>query len=125
MRQLEKLSAKRIDKLGLGRHNDGNGLYLRITDRGKNWIFRYQIAGWQRDLSLGGFPGVSLAQARKAADEARGMLKGVIPKDPLDARKARKDTLRAERAKRITFKAAAEKYVDAHKAGWRNPKHAA
>ena len=46
------------------------------------------------------------------------MLEG---KDPIDLRKA---TRQAE-AGSLTFRQAAERYIDSHKAGWRNQKHAA
>lgn len=38
------------------------GLVLRINDKGrKDWIVRYRLAGKQRKLSLGSWPGLGLA----------------------------------------------------------------
>ena len=53
-----------------GRYADGHGLYLVIEPSGsRRWEQRLQIRGKRRTLGLGGFPVVSLAQAREAALE--------------------------------------------------------
>ena len=49
-----------------GMHGDGQGLYLNVARGGsKSWILRITVNGQRRDLGLGGFPTVSLAQARQ------------------------------------------------------------
>lgn len=52
---------------------DGAGLSLRVRPDGhRDWLWRYvDEAGTRRKLSLGSYPAVSLAQARRAADEKR------------------------------------------------------
>ena len=45
--------------------------------------------------------------------------------DPIDERAARLAAQAAEKAKALTFKECAESYIEAHKAGWKNVKHAA
>ena len=61
---------------------DGGSLYLRIARAGsKSWVFRYRERGGKRtlrELGLGGFPGVSLAEARIKADSLRKQL-GIKP----------------------------------------------
>jgi integrase len=65
---------------------------------------------------------VSLAEAREKALACRKMrLDGV---DPIAARRERRIAAKVEAAKAITFRDAAEKFIDAHKAGWRNARHA-
>jgi integrase len=49
-------------------------------------------------------------------------LKGV---DPIDARRAQKDAQAASAARSVTFVECADRYIDAHRAGWRSEKHAA
>ncbi len=45
--------------------NAGNGLAIRIMPSGaRSWIFRYQFNGVARRMTLGGYPGISLAEAR-------------------------------------------------------------
>lgn len=125
MRELGKLTASGIAKLSEpGRYGDGNGLYLQISNfKTKSWCLRYQLAGRAREMGLGSLADVSLKEAREKAREARRKL--IDGDDPIDAREAKKQAIRAELAKRVTFKDAAEKYIAAHRAGWRNEKHAA
>ena len=66
-------------------------------------------------MGLGPAHTVALADARAAALEARQMrLKG-----------AKKNAQTASAARSITFAECADRYIDAHRAGWRNAKHAA
>lgn len=107
-----------------GRHPDGNGLYLDITKTGsKSWMYRFMLIGQSREMGLGGFPQVSLAEARQKAEEARRQRsKGI---DPIDARKKAERAARVARSGAMTFQKAAEAYIDAHEASWRNAKHSA
>jgi hypothetical protein len=51
-----------------GRYGDGNGLYLVVSSTGaKRWVQRIVVDGRRRDLGLGGFPLVSLEEARAKA----------------------------------------------------------
>ena len=50
-----------------GRYSDGDGLHLFISRTGgKSWVHRVTIDGRRRDIGLGGYPTVSLAQARRS-----------------------------------------------------------
>ena len=93
---------------------DGGGLYLQ---QGRAWIFRYKIAGRTRMMGLGPLALVDLTQARELALAARRQLYAGI--DPLQSRAK----VRAAAAKTITFDDAVGRYLEAHSAGWRNPKH--
>lgn len=120
-----KLVARHLDKLPAGRHNDGDGLYLHVRESGSRaWVFRYRdrITSKLRDSGLGAFPDVSLAGAREAAAILRGTLRAGI--DPIDDKRSKLQDARAQRAKAKTFKWCRDAYVKAHKAGWRNAKHA-
>lgn len=110
--------AKRRGMLG-----DGNGLYLSIARGGsRSWVFRFKRGGKTRHLGLGALHAVSLAQARERAADARRML--LDGRDPIEARKGERAAARLDAAKAITFSEAARAYVEAHRAGWRNEKHA-
>ena len=62
--------------------SDGEGLYLRVRRSGKTWLYRYQQAGKPGKLSLGSYPAVSLAAARrKARAEAERLASGIDPKE--------------------------------------------
>ena len=102
---------------------DGGGLYLQVAASGaRSWVYRYMLNGRPRYMGLGPFHTVTLADARVKATEARRLrLAGV---DPINARDDALGKARLEAARSITFKDAAERYMEAHKAGWRNAKHA-
>jgi integrase len=107
-----------------GRHNDGAGLYLKITPTGsKSWVFRYRKAGKVHDKGLGAYPGVGLADARKKAKAARGKLEDKV--DPIQASRAEK-AAEIEAAGRATrsFEAAAEELIGTKTQGWNNTKTA-
>lgn len=54
-----------------GDHADGNGLYLRVSASGtKSWILIFTFRGKRRELGLGSIAVVSLADARRKAEEA-------------------------------------------------------
>ncbi|MBK3337856.1 tyrosine-type recombinase/integrase [Burkholderia pseudomallei] len=68
---------------------DGGGLYLEIAPSGgKWWRLKYRFGGKEKRYSLGVYPEVPLATARKKRDEAREKLAAGI--DPGEAKKAEK-----------------------------------
>jgi integrase len=115
------INVERLKRPGM--HADGRGLYLRIGPNGaKSWIFRYRADGKRRDAGLGGYPAVSLAEAREKAEALRRQR--AAGRDPLELREAEKQTAKLETARRMTFKQCAEAYIETHKATWKNAKHA-
>lgn len=112
MGKLTVNQVKALEKPGL--HADGGTLYLRVAPGGsKQWMQRLTIDGKRRDLGLGGFPLVSLAEARDMAiDNRRKARRGG---DPLaDKRKVAMPTFR---------QAARETWEGGKKAGrWRSKK---
>jgi len=108
------LSTKVIEKITLpGRYHDKNGLHLRVTPNGtKSWILRYQHEGTRHDAGLGGYPKVSLSEARKAAMEFKVKLHSGV--DPLAERKKQTSTNPAT----ITFENEALEFIERHRPGW-------
>ena len=123
-RRLNRLTAvevKGIDQKGM--YHDGGGLYLQVSAAGtKSWIYRFTLDGRPREMGLGPLNAISLAEARKRAAECRRMRHDGI--DPIEARGAQRDQKRLEGARSMTFDVCAEAYIDAHKASWKNGKHA-
>jgi integrase len=105
-------------------HHDGAGLYLQVAPSGaRSWVFRFELNGRERAMGLGSARLVFLAAARELARECRAQLvRGV---DPIAARKARRNAQQLEAAKAVSFREWSERYLEMHKAGWRNAKHAA
>lgn len=125
MRATKKLSAAEVTKLSKpGAYADGNGLYLQVSPTGtKSWLFRYMRDRKAKKMGLGPFPVVTLADARlKAMDCQRQIHIGGV--DPLDAKRADVQARNLDRAKAMTFKECAQAYITAHRAGWKNIKHA-
>jgi integrase len=64
------LTPLRINSLSPGKYFDGggHGLYIRVDGNGgKFWIQRIVIHGKRREMGLGSYPLISLAEAREAA----------------------------------------------------------
>ena len=123
-RMSNRLTALKVEKTkSHGMYADGGGLYLRVTNKGtKNWVLRYMLAGRPRWMGLGPVSLFGLQEARAKALDARRQRHGGV--DPIEARKAARQQARLDAAKAITFKECAEKYIEAHKARWKNAKHA-
>jgi len=107
-------------------HPDGDGLYLKVQASAKDksrvtksWMFRWG-AGGKNTMGLGSYPEVTLARARELTLEKRRMITEGI--DPREERQQRQlETKRQQNTK--TFKDHALDYINAQKAGWKNPKH--
>jgi hypothetical protein len=125
-RPFEKLKPEGVKRTAdIGMYADGGGLYLQVSRFStKSWIFRFMLDGRRREMGLGPFPAVSLADAWKKAAYCRTVVRGNRI-DPIAARNARRDQVRIDAAKVMTFHQWAEAYITAHQAGWRNPKHRA
>lgn len=120
--RLKPLEVSRKKKPGM--YPDGGGLYLQVTgEKVKSWIYRFMLNRRARYMGLGPFPTVTLAEARAKASECRKLRVAGI--DPIEESRQARAKVRLEAAKAITFNDAAEAYVEAHEAGWRNAKHAA
>ena len=121
-RTIGKLTALAVERTkGRGYHGDGGGLFLQVSARGsKSWVFRFKENGRLREMGLGATHTVTLAEARDKARNCRKLrLEGI---DPIEARHAERAKAKLEAAKAMTFKACAERFIAAHKAGWRSPK---
>jgi integrase len=123
-RKLHKLSAIQAQKLKVpGYYGDGGGLWLQVSRTlTRSWVFRFTLAGRAREMGLGPTHTVGLADARDRALACRRQLLDGI--DPIQARNDTKRTAAAAAARVMTFDECAEKYIEAHRAGWRNEHHA-
>ena len=98
-----------------GRYCDWNGLYLDVRLTGsRGWIQRLTIRGRRTELGLGGYPLVSLKEAREQAFANRKLAR--MGGDPLSEKR------RAESMP--TFAEAARRLRDQLSPGWRSPHHA-
>lgn len=119
-RPIKKLSATKVrQEKTPGYYSDGGGLYLQVSPSGsKSWIFRYARNKKSHEIGLGAYLNVSLESAREKADGMRRALGN--GDDPLAMRQSE----RAKIAAKMTFSECATFYIEAHKHGWKNEKHA-
>jgi integrase len=90
---------------------------------GRTWLLRVTVGGQRRsEIGLGGYPAVTLQQARDKAREVREKIARGI--DPIAERKAARSALLASRAAVITFEEAARRCMEAKSPEWKNAKHA-
>lgn len=112
-RQINRLNARLVSATNTpGRYADGNGLYLRVTETQKSWVYNFRWRGKRTEAGLGSVASVSLADARRKADEARKRLKeGLHP-----AKQRSADTT-------PSFGEFADEYIRLQEPSWKNAKH--
>lgn len=87
---------------------DASGLYVQVRPTGsKLWRLKYRFAGKEKQLALGAYPEVSLAEARKRRDAARMEIAAGV--DPSLERRHKKMAARV--GARNTFEAIADEYI--------------
>lgn len=117
-RMTGNLTALQIKRASDGKIEAGGGLQLRKKGQTGQWVFRYSHLGRRREMGLGPWPIVSLADARKLRDEWAAEL--AAGRDPITSRNERRAAEIAERDKHDpTFAELAEIVFEARKAGLR------
>ena len=121
--QLTPLQVKNLSKPGS--YTDGGGLMLKVhKSGGRQWLLRLTIDGKRRNMGLGGYPDVGLAQARRLAQDMRAAIRE--GRDPIAERKA----VAAERAAAPplptipTFTDVAETVIELRAPTWTSERHA-
>ena len=102
-----------------GRHSAGETLYLMVWPSArKTWVQRLTIEGKRKDLGLGPYPAVSLAQARKKAQDNLSLAKS--GGNPLAAKQEE-----AKLSAIPTFETLARQHIADNLHSWRSAKHRA
>jgi integrase len=87
--------------------SDGDGLTFTLAASGTaSWVLRYRFGGKQRELTLGRYPDMTLATARRLAAEKR-----VEVQQGVDVAR-KKQLARLEAAREWTFKRLADDYLE-------------
>jgi integrase len=115
------------------KYADGDRLYIDVRSVGtREWLFRFTSpSGRKRDMVLGAFPSIDLAEARRLANECRAAV--ARGDDPIDLRNAKRAAAKAaERARdadtqqeQLTLARFAREYHAAIEGTFKNTKHAA
>ena len=113
------LNDTRIRHARPGEHDykltDFDGLYLLVCKTGsKLWRFAYRLNGKQKQIALGAYPQVTLAEARERREAARRLLAG--GKDPSLERRLEKI---AKAAGGNTFREVADEFLAKQQRGAR------
>ena len=97
------------------------GLLLQVTDSGaRSWILRVTVGNRRRDVGLGAYPAVTLAQAHEKARQARESINQ--GNDPVVTRERAQSALRAEQVAATTFEDAAIAYIKKESPAWKGKK---
>ena len=117
---IEKLTDRQVRNYKTpGRYPDGATLYLVVWPSGsKSWVQRLTISGRRTDLGLGGYPAISLAQARRKAQENRSLARS--GGNPIAEKREE-----AMAAAMPTFEALTRQHIAENSHTWRNAKHRA
>ena len=109
----KRLTAARVKAAPPGVHGDQFGLRLRVLPTGgRTWVWRGTVNGRRVDLGLGGFPVVTLAEARELAlDCKRAAWRGNDPR-----------AVRGGGRSVPTFTEASEKVIELNAPTWKNPR---
>lgn len=125
--ELSALDVKRLAHPG-GRRNvlfsvgGVPGLHLQVTPNGgRSWVLRATVGTLRRDIGLGGFPGVTLSQARDKARDARAKIETGV--DPVEERKAVKAALVAAQRRGLTFAVTVDRCLASKLDAFKNAKH--
>jgi integrase len=120
--ELAAVQVRRLGKPGLHAVGGVSGLHLHVKETGaRSWILRVKVGDRRPDIGLGGFPDVTLEQARNRAREVREQIRRGI--DPIAARRAVANALRAAQAKALNFDQAAQACHATKIGEFRNAKH--
>ena len=118
MTEMHKLKPLQIKNAKPGKYADGGGLYFVKTTGGAKWIYRFSIAGKRREMGLGSFPTITLAEARRQRDKWAEDIR--VGKDPILERENQRRASLAEMNKEDPlFSDLAETVFEAKKPGLR------
>jgi integrase len=122
-KQLSVIAVANINRRGINFVGGVRGLGLNVTKAGsKSWILRYQISGKRRDMGLGGYTDITLAAARELARTARVKIAQGI--DPINDLLAKRSERGQAQKPQMTFRQAANQYIEANESVWKSAKHA-
>lgn len=95
MRAKNRLTAGFMKSPPVGKHCDGAGLWLvQRDDGGAQWVLRVTVHGRRREMGLGGYPALGLAEVRKQASRWRDV--AAAGRDPIKEREAEERAARRE-----------------------------
>ncbi|SAL09423.1 phage integrase [Caballeronia udeis] len=121
-KELGALAVSRLTQVGMHPVGKVAGLYLQVAgEKSRSWILRVKVGDHRREIGLGAFPAISLADARIKAQLERDKIRSGV--DPILERREAASRLKASQDLELTFEAAAKKFMEVKSSEWKNPKH--
>lgn len=129
-KRVRALTDKEVRSLrSIGLHTVGGpvpGLALQVTTTpgnpiARSWVLRACVAGRRRALGLGSYPAVSLAAAREKAEELHRDIRD--GRNPLSEKHEERAKATVTAARSMSFRKAAEQYIEERRTQWKNAKH--
>ncbi len=122
-RELSATEVRRLTSPGFYPVGGVSGLALQVSRSGaRSWVLRAMVGSKRRDIGLGGFPTVTLADARDKARKARGLIEEGI--DPVEQRRSARAAIAAAQSA-LTFEQAGRQFLRIKEPEFRNRKHRA
>lgn len=119
-KQLTDLQVRSLKTDGVIAVGGVAGLCVRVQAQQKTFILRYSCNGRRREISIGQYPVVGLADARNKATEYRRLIADGI--DPIDWKQEQKAKIKEERSQKflseLTFEWLADQFVNAQSSDW-------
>jgi integrase len=124
-KKVKKKSHVEIERITTpGRHAVGGpaGLLLVVKPTGaRSWMLRTRVGVKRRSIGLGGYPDVSLSEARRKAKDLKEKIESGI--DPVEEKRKDRDALIKEQTRYMTFEEAARRCHRKKAAELKNDKH--
>ncbi|RYH53606.1 MAG: DUF4102 domain-containing protein, partial [Alcaligenaceae bacterium] len=120
----QELSARAVAAIKAeGRHAVGGapGLHLRVSAGHRGWVLRILVGSQRRDLGLGPFPEVGLAEAREKARAMHNLVRQGV--DPSTPKREQRSALLAQQAVVQKFDWCVDEFLKAKEDEWKNVKH--
>ncbi|WP_299937642.1 integrase arm-type DNA-binding domain-containing protein [uncultured Pelagimonas sp.] len=109
-KELSAIEVKRLNAPGLHAVGGVSGLCLQVSCTGaRSWLLRTIVGGRRREIGLGGFPEVSLKNARVSASEMKSTIRNGV--DPVEERRHLRKELVAKTKRCVAFQKAFEEFV--------------
>ena len=111
------LTHEKVNSLAIpGTYSDGGGLTLRVSNSGrKHWVHRVTIDGIQRNIGLGSYPAVVLAEAREKAQENLTAIRQ--GRDPIKEKRSEMEQIKMQ----ASFREVSEALIESLRPTWRTP----
>ncbi|KQW61802.1 tyrosine-type recombinase/integrase [Variovorax sp. Root411] len=119
-----ELSARTVAALKAeGRHAVGGapGLHLRVSAGHRGWVLRILVGNQRRDIGLGPFPQVGLAEAREKAREIHRQVR--LGTSPLSPKRMQQQALQTSEAANKKFDWCVTEFINSKADEWKNAKH--